>query len=308
MHDGRRELVDLYQKQHAIQTEPDLLEFYGFVFYFPSFLVGPTFSFRDYHDFTNQQGDFKSIPPTLKPGLKTLGYAVVSALIFYFFEPYFNFGVLMDESRMQSYSLVYRWCLIYAVGTIARTRFYIVWKLSEAACILSGIGYQGKVNGQDRWDRLENVNIYRIEFSDSPKALLAEWNKNTAMWLKQQVYKRLLERGVKVGLATGLTSLTSAFWHGIHLGYYVTFFTLFLLTTTARKVEKALSLGWASPVYNVISLFATQFIVNYSICAFMVRDLKSTIGIYKQVYFLGHLVLLVTFVLFSFLFHTKKKL
>lgn len=37
-----------FQKEHLIEKLPSLLEFYGFVYFFPSFLAGPAVEIRDY--------------------------------------------------------------------------------------------------------------------------------------------------------------------------------------------------------------------------------------------------------------------
>jgi lysophospholipid acyltransferase len=53
-HDGTKQDKDLssgYQKHFKIVQMPGLLEFFGFVFFFPCFLIGPSFQFKDYHDF-----------------------------------------------------------------------------------------------------------------------------------------------------------------------------------------------------------------------------------------------------------------
>jgi len=39
------------RQQFACEEFPSLLEFFGFMFFFPSFLAGPTFEFREYMSF-----------------------------------------------------------------------------------------------------------------------------------------------------------------------------------------------------------------------------------------------------------------
>eukprot|EP00842_Homolaphlyctis_polyrhiza_P002108 jgi/Hompol1/2899/HPOL_006217-RA len=57
------------QRKRAIKRMPTLLEFIGYITFFPSFLIGPTFPFMDYLEFTERTGDFEVIPPTAAPAI-----------------------------------------------------------------------------------------------------------------------------------------------------------------------------------------------------------------------------------------------
>jgi lysophospholipid acyltransferase len=49
-----------YQKRHAVKRMPSLLEYFGFAFFFPSFLAGPTMEMDDYIAYIN--GDMFKAP------------------------------------------------------------------------------------------------------------------------------------------------------------------------------------------------------------------------------------------------------
>lgn len=52
---------------------------------------------------------------------------------------------------------------------LARCGYYFVWRLSEAAHIASGFAYNGMRGKDVLWDRVENVEILKIEFLDAPR-------------------------------------------------------------------------------------------------------------------------------------------
>ena len=64
-----------------IQKFPSLIEFYGYVFFFASFLVGPAFDFRDYQKYISREAPFDNIPSPVVPTLKCLLYGFVSMFI-----------------------------------------------------------------------------------------------------------------------------------------------------------------------------------------------------------------------------------
>lgn len=100
-------------------------------------------------------------------------------------------------------------------GFVARTKYYAVWSLSEGACILTGLGFNGynPKTGRTLWNRVRNVNILAIESAESFKVLFDSWNCRTNVWLRECVYKRLAKPGKKPGPVQSMsTFVTSAFW------------------------------------------------------------------------------------------------
>jgi lysophospholipid acyltransferase len=114
-------------------------------------------------------------------------------------------------------TLVYRILFVHFACVIARTKYYVAWKLSEGACNWVGIGYNGiDATGRHLWNRVQNVKIRGFEFPENPKQITECWNINTSRWLKYYVYFRICEPGSKnIGFATVVTNMTSAVWHGM---------------------------------------------------------------------------------------------
>ena len=86
-------------------------------------------------------------------------------------------------------------------GLIVRAKFHAVWKLSESAALLSGVGYGvDPVTKKDRFDLAENVNIVTVEVGENVKVMLDSWNKFTANWLRRYVYVRVPVPSLKLPL------------------------------------------------------------------------------------------------------------
>jgi lysophospholipid acyltransferase len=144
------------------------------VFFYPAALVGPTFSFNDYMAFINREDDYEDIPSSIVPTVKCFSTALVSAFVVLVYGPTYNHLALLSPA-VYTLSFLQKCLLIFKCALVGRTTYYCAWKLSETACILSGLGY----NGNGKWDRLENVNVYAVETAENPRALLTHWNKNT---------------------------------------------------------------------------------------------------------------------------------
>jgi lysophospholipid acyltransferase 1/2 len=101
--------------------------------------------------------------------------------------------------------------------------------LSDAVCNASGLGYKEDTNS---WDLCSNVEAVEFELGLNLKESLDKWNKGTMRWLRYVVYERF---GPNV--KTLATYAASAMWHGFYPGYYITFLSGALFTSSARIVR-----------------------------------------------------------------------
>lgn len=109
------------------------------------------------------------------------------------------------------------------------TKYYSVWKIAEAACILAGFGFegvdeQGKIIG---YRGVENVDILGFDFATCIAGKSRAWNKGTQAWLERYVYRR-------TNNSLFATYFVSAIWHGLYPGYFVFFLSIPLLTSVER--------------------------------------------------------------------------
>ena len=55
----------------------------------------------------------------------------------------------------------------------------------------------------------------------NPKLKTNYWNTSVQIWLKDAIYDNIVKSAKSANIAMYATFLVSAFWHGIHLTYYV---------------------------------------------------------------------------------------
>jgi lysophospholipid acyltransferase len=253
--DGRLPDSELTQVQrdHAIRTMPSILDYIGYVFFFPALMAGPAFDYADYSQyitttmFTLPPGtDPSKAPPTRKkrkiprsgmPAFMKGVYGTLWLIAFIKFSSWYYPAFFLGGEYMQ-YNFFRRIWQLYMLGLTTRMKYYAVWSLSEGSCILSGIGYNGidPKTGRPKWDRLTNIMPLEIESAQNARAYLGFWNINTNNWLKNYMYLRVTPKGQKPGFrATLATFVTSAFWHGFYPGYYLAFVLAAFVQTAAKS-------------------------------------------------------------------------
>ncbi|KAI9207900.1 MBOAT, membrane-bound O-acyltransferase family-domain-containing protein [Polychytrium aggregatum] len=297
------------QKVRAIHKFPGLVGFFGYTFFYGSFLVGPAFEFRDYQRFIDNETSYPSLPSRSWASVKRIGIAVIFLVGQTLYGEYFTFNLCLTDEYLL-WPAYKRIGYVFVAGFVARFKFYTAWKLAEATCILIGLGYS---NGG--WRAVENVNFFGLEFAQSPKVFVDNWNQQTTLWLRNSVYTRIAPPGSKsTGLATFFTYLTSAFWHGFHPGYYVTFVFGGIVTMMGRSLRRTVRPLFADPnsklarwkfVYDVLGCIGTQFIFNSVVSSFQLLRLDWTVQFYRNNYYLVPAMILGWFVLFDVLKFTR---
>ncbi|KAJ3391992.1 lysophospholipid acyltransferase, partial [Chytriomyces hyalinus] len=267
-------------RSKTIRKFPEVLEFFGFVFFFAAFLVGPAFDFNDYREFTNCTGVFaveaekgrtKKLPSRLIPTLRCLFGGIFWMGVFIKFSKEYSYERLVDGSTT-SWPAWQRFLFMQACGVAARSKFYSAWLMSEGACNFVGIGYNGMKDTTPEWTRAKNVSIVGFEFAPNFKGMLDAWNMRTGFWLRNCVYLRMVKPGQKPGLlVTFTTFLTSALWHGFHLGYYLTFVVGAFTSIVARSLRrnfrpvfmKPSKYAYLKPAYDVVGWAMTWTGINF---------------------------------------------
>ncbi|KZP00104.1 MBOAT-domain-containing protein [Calocera viscosa TUFC12733] len=250
VHDGRQaeELLDKQQMENRLVEFPSLLEYLGFCFYFPGFLVGPACDFNTYRALASgtlyTPRDGKPVrAATLIEGRKRAAYwhmatGILSIGLWLTLGPRFNYPQVRQDG-WEKQAFIIRVIEVQLMGIIQRTKYYGAWKLAEGAAILTGLGFNGYgPDGRAMWNRATNVNIWKVEFAPNFKILLDNWNVNTNVWLRNCIYKRVTPRGKKPGFRSSmLTFLVSALWHGSESGYYLTFVQAGFVQTVGRMMR-----------------------------------------------------------------------
>lgn len=254
VHDGRLPASELseFQRNRAIRELPGLLDYAAYVLFFPSLFAGPAFDYNDYRRwlttvmFDPEAEKGGKVPPTRKqrriprsgtPAAKKAVIGLVWIFAFLQFSGWYNVETVTGAEFL-TYGIFRRIWNLHMFGFTTRLKYYGVWSLTEGACILTGMGYNGfdPKTQQFKWDRLENVYPLGIETAQNTRAYLDSWNKNTNHWLRNYVYLRVTPKGKKPGFRASLATFsTSAFWHGFYPGYYMSFILAAFLQTVAKS-------------------------------------------------------------------------
>ncbi|PVH98256.1 MBOAT-domain-containing protein [Periconia macrospinosa] len=336
--DGRlpdSELSD-FQKEHAIRTLPSLIDYTGYVFFFPALMGGPAFDYCDYSNyitstmFTLPPGtDPSKAPPTRKKrkiprsGTPAAIKAITGSLWilgFLKFSAWYNPAFLLSDDWTKYWFLRRVWHL-YMFGLTSRMKYYGVWSLAEGSCILSGIGYNGvdPATGRAKWDRLTNIKPWEIETAQNTRAYLNNWNINTNQWLRNYMYLRVTPKGKKPGFrATLATFVTSAFWHGFYPGYYLAFVLASFLQVAAKNGRRLVRPLFMTPdgknplpskrYYDLFTFIITQTTFSFTTAPFVILFFRDTMRVWSRVYFYTIIIVAASFVLFSRSFPFRKQL
>ena len=326
VHDGRQPESELTpaQKNRAVKEHPSFLSFMSFAFFYPSLLTGPSFELVDYQQWLNSEM-FSDLPESKKPGKKrkraipksgkVAFYRVCQAigwlLIWQKSNGYVQMSYLFEKDFL-SQNFVSKVWYLYVLGFSYRLKYYAAWTISEASCIVCGLGY----NGYDHetktilWNRVQNIDIWGVESAQNIHVVLSAWNQNTNKWLKNYVYLRTVKKGKKPGFRSTLaTFLTSAFWHGTRPGYYLAFATGAIVQTCNRMYRRNLrpmflEADGITPKenkfwYDVASYIATQAALSYMVQPFMILDFKKSLYVWGTVYYYVHIIMALTIFAFA---------
>lgn len=301
-------------------------------FYFPGVLVGPSTRFVDFRGWANgtlyaspkgKEKDTGSAPPPgrVAEAARQLVIGFFFLGIFAVYAPGWDFSALIypaHEGGVSTKPFLWRAWFAVVASFMARTKYYGIWTLTNAACILSGLSYNGlapasgtdgNLSSRTKWNRCQNVDILGVELAQNWKELLDHWNMNTNVWLRNNVYKRIAKPGRKPGFkSTMFTFITSAFWHGIAPGYYIAFIMGGFCQSVARSLRKSLrprvfrdasqkgdlrtlssikTFSLNQAIYVFLSIVAVHTTMSHAAMAFILLDVKRTLLGWASLYFYG---------------------
>ncbi|CAJ2505955.1 Uu.00g000850.m01.CDS01 [Anthostomella pinea] len=302
-----------FQKDRRIPQLPSLLDFAGYVLFFPSLMAGPSFDYNEYRGWIDcsmfdvpATVDPAKKPPTRKkrkiprsgtPAMWKLASGLFWIFLFLNCNKWWSSDVLFSD-RFMTYNFLHRVFIMHMVGFTARLKYYGVWFMAEGSCILAGLGYDGvdPATGKVSWNRLQNINPWGVETAQNSRAYLGNWNMNTNKWLRYYVYLRVTPRNRKPGFRASLaTFVTSAFWHGFYPGYYLSFILASFVQTAAKHYRRNVRPFFLDPVtqeplpskkyYDIASWVATQAIFSFTVAPFVILRLDQSLTAWSRVYF-----------------------
>ncbi|KAJ0165024.1 Lysophospholipid acyltransferase [Colletotrichum tanaceti] len=302
-----------YQKERRLVDLPGLLDYAGYVLFFPSLFAGPAFDYIDYRKWIDTtmfnlpaQVDPSKAPPVRKkrkiprsgtPATLKAASGLGWIGLFMFLSNLYPITYLTSPSYMD-HGFLHRIWILHMAGFTARLKYYGVWCLTEGACILAGLGYNGvdPVTGKVSWNRLQNINPWGVETAQNTRAYLGNWNMNTNNWLRNYIYLRVTPRGKKPGFRASLATFsTSALWHGFYPGYYMSFILASFIQTVAKNYRRYLRAFFIDPnsgaptsnkiYYDILSYFVTQVGMSFAVAPFLILEFSGSVQAWARVYF-----------------------
>jgi len=322
-YDGNNPNATAEQKKRSIKTLPGILEYYGFVYFFCSYLAGPAIEISEYQNHINgKMFDDKycqgKIPSTIVPALKSLFKAFVLYLPVTFLSASYPMAYLISEEFLLHAPVWEKIIRVYFHPTLCRFKYYYAWSLTEGACNACGIGYNGvDKNGNPLWDRGSNVDVLAVEMAPNMRSVTTYWNMKTGDWLKNYVYLRLTPEGSKPSFfSTVATYSVSAFWHGFYPGYYLFFLLSAIYTEVAKDVRRVVRPFFVTSddkpkypskyLYDIGTIIVTSWFLNYAGTSFLYLSLENAMKLYTNLYFSGHIIAVIALILFRFVFVQKR--
>lgn len=317
---SEKEPIHTFREARALRATPSFLEYLSYVFFFGGSLVGPCFEMKEFLDFVDgqvyKQAGLTSAPSSIFPVIRCIFYAIMAAIPMQLGAMYFPVADVISDRVLNSPAW-YRFMFFMIATTCARFRYYFVWKLSEAGCVASGLGFNGVTKHKDheeiKWDRTTNCNMVAVETSVHLFGVTNNWNIGVNNWLKNYVYFRVTPPKAITKIIPAksfsniVTKATSAFWHGFYSGYYVFFLGAWLINEMDDALRAAFEkkddshkhkrpflgfLHWYT-LYDFLSWVINMFHLNYLGTCFLLLEAGKGLQFWKSVYFFGFWVPLI---------------
>lgn len=228
------------------------------------------------------------------------------------------------ESRSWLYRLFYVWPSFF----IFRMRIYSGIMLSECVLTSAGFGAYPKEleskcghgpskaitqdivehpeNREYDFQTIENIEVAGVEKCLTFREAMKHWNRCVQYWLAMYVYKKFPSKKYRV-IAT---MAVSAYWHGVHAGYYfcilgpIVYLPLEDLYVKVFKNEKASALQ--QQIVNAMFWILKFFAFSYLGTAFLLKDVDKIWFYYKSVYHFAYVFWAVFYVVCFVLWKQKR--
>ncbi|CAF3740763.1 unnamed protein product [Adineta steineri] len=309
-HADESEKLQLQDKYLSVKVST--ISVFQYAYCYIGLLTGPYYRYRTYHDWLEMKhgvhinGLAFMRKRVIFGSIYILTYLLLSTIV--------SFNDALDD-KFYDNPLWYRLLYMPLIFTLFRFRFYSAWLLAECMCMSAGFGAYPLASkpkpGQGPTDlvalkqayeqapntiaydfeTIHNIDEWKCESALTVKEVLRYWNMSVQYWMATCVYKRIKWRQI----AHPATMFVSAYWHGIHLGYYMGMVT----TTPCILAENAMEAGVRrrippnSPlirVYDFCSwLFRTRMF-DYMSIGFILKYFKYTWKYWSSVYFIGHII------------------
>ena len=301
------ERIPQEQKRLIVREIPSILEYYSYLCFYPSFLVGPSFEYMDYKRFSEQVEEYKEVPNPVPQALKVLGLALLFSGLTVYGGAQFDYEYMVyPEFDRQSF--LYKAVYFNLAMVVCKIRYTCAWKFTEAGMVASGMAFAGYTKGgKPSWFRGVSINYWEAELGATAKHMIDNWNISVAVWLRRCVFNRVAISGEEVkpsplrrSMAQHTTFIVSALWHGFYPSYYP-FFFLFSIHSEVSKMAYVSDFSWL-PLKPVVKWVAWSFmwqIGNVLGIMFTMLTIERSLTVLKAIYAYPLIVLIAAYCFFK---------
>ncbi|CAF0874634.1 unnamed protein product [Brachionus calyciflorus] len=317
--DEKLEQIKLNMEFRSI--EPNFIHTILYSYCYIGILTGPYFKYRTYHDWLNEtySSDNIDVFCFMKKRGRIVPFIIIGFLIL---SKFVSFNDPLKENFYDS-SLLYRILYMALIFTLFRFRFYIAWAFAELSCISAEFGVYPLISSPKpgagptklkelknldkkllksadfSFDCINNIDEYKCETAKTVKDVMHYWNMTVQFWMANNVYKRVPLK--KFGQP--ITMAVSAYWHGLHPGYYLSMLTTSPCILAENLMNKGLKKKYLNEKFYKVYDFATWFFrireFDYMSIGFILLSYEETMKFWRSVYFIGHVISLSQSFLFS---------
>ncbi|XP_055337429.1 lysophospholipid acyltransferase 7-like [Paramacrobiotus metropolitanus] len=287
-------------------VDPGFVNIIHYCLCFMGIMTGPYFKYKTFDDMINS--DILNKMPREKLALQRMRILPFYCGLFLTLSAVFNISTLYDEIFYATTNAPYRFLVVMALFVWFRMKFYIAWVLAESACIAAGLGIYPAIckpkpghgptepekipvevdeETEYSFETIYNIDEYAVEFVPTVREALKSWNMTVQYWLAWHVYRRVPMKSIR----TVVVMFVSAYWHGLHGGYYLSLLTVPLMLMAESWISRYDSFG---------AKFANWFLrmraFEYMSVGFMCLTGARTWRYWSSLYFAGHIIAVVVFV------------
>ncbi|KAF4521844.1 hypothetical protein B566_EDAN003718 [Ephemera danica] len=303
-----------------LPEEPKLIDIFHYAFCYIGILTGPYYRYRTYWDlFHSPYADYADCKSAT---MKRLILAPIAAVLYLISSNVFPWDYGQSDAFLTECSLLYRVFYLIPCFFTFRMRLYTGMFLAECSCIMVGLGaYPASSqprtgHGPAEYAKLKaipedkeqlkkqeysfatvyNIDPWGVEFVPTLRLGMHCWNTTVQYWLAMYVYKRVPSKSLR----TGLTMLTSAYWHGVCIGYYLCFGSVPFYVPMEDIYDKLYRIpasGLKRKIIDGIFLVTRHFAFAYMATAFIYLHVDKIFFFWRSIYFMGHVCTAVAYVI-----------
>ncbi|XP_075896990.1 membrane-bound acylglycerophosphatidylinositol O-acyltransferase mboat7 [Nelusetta ayraudi] len=291
----------------GLSEEPSLYDVLSYSYCYIGIMTGPFFRFQTYADWLRQPNP--QVLPGWGPCLQRLKLVPVYGALFLAVNSQFPLAYVRTEDFLEE-NFFFRLFYMVAVFFVFRMRFYAAWCGAEASCISAGLGcypekslskpgggptvnYSPDPTASESYDfrTIQNIDCYNTDFCVKVRHGMRYWNMTVQWWLHHYIYPN--SPFSSYTLRAGWTMLISAYWHGLHPGYYLSFLTIPLCIAAESAMEASVRsrLGpRGQSAFDWVHWFLKMRAYDYMCMGFVLLKAGDTLSYWTSIYFVVHVI------------------